>query len=230
VFRNNFLTITTTFSLAWFRENALFPSSAYAEPVSTNRQIDPAHHRFLHVVLALFFLWIVSPGICQPHLNMPSFQISPRARVLLQEAKNFQRSGNLVQARIRFQQAQGMTPGLPTPNWLKNPDVPLSPKPTPDRESVLSEFRTTPSPHDRLKLEGLLRNNPVDPEIRKALLDIAVKEGNSSEIVRHTSFFVGPARKPQESGWRFWLLAFLWVILLWQLFLALRDCWNHREK
>jgi len=139
----------------------------------------------------------------------------------LQAAKVAQEAGQTEVAKSHWLHAKRLNPSLVKPAWLITEASAAFPVAIPERQLLLTQLPELSDSNRKEKLEEYLKANPLDAEIRSALLGIAKRQGDKAAEQRHQSVIRPETSSRQLTSLRFVLLVFLLGGLAWGIFAPL---------
>ncbi len=140
---------------------------------------------------------------------------------LLKAAKAAKEAGQTETAQYFWLRAKSLNPYLAKPDWLR-PNLPtVFPVAVSERQLLLDESSQLSDSIIESKLEKLLKENPMDKEVRQALLRIAKLRGDEAAVQRHQSV-LKPLPKPRPAFFfKLALLILAVLAILWCVFAPL---------
>lgn len=139
----------------------------------------------------------------------------------LQSAKVAQEAGQTERAQHHWSHAKRLDPSLTKPAWLLTEASAAFPVAISERQLLLTQLPELSDPNRKEKLEEHLKVNPLDEEVRSALLDIAKRQGDKAAEQRHQSVLTPETRPLPRTYVKLGLLAFLIGGIVWGIFAPL---------
>lgn len=163
--------------------------------------------------------------------NTHTRQTSTMATVFtfLHAAKVAQENDQPEKAHYFWLRAKSLHPSLRKPSWLVKGETPITSIRSVDvneRQLLLKQSSQTLLISDTLmksKLEGLLKVNPMDKDIRYALLHIAKRQGDQASVQRHKSILEPLPKSTSSTGLKLALLVLISVAILLCIFTPLSN-------
>lgn len=132
-------------------------------------------------------------------------------------------AGDMANAELFWMHARELRPSLPRPAWLDQKPEPVVEKPAASEEEVLARVASLPYPQAKILLEERLSLDPANIRVRQLYLELAQKNGDHTEVTRHSSLLAQNDRKDWKSWlWYFAALAVL-ILIVWQVRALYRD-------
>lgn len=140
--------------------------------------------------------------------------------ILAHQARN---AGDMANAELFWMHARELRPSLPRPAWLDHKPEPIVEKPAASEEEVLARVAALPYPQAKILLEERLSLDPANIRVRQLYLELAQKNGDHTEVTRHSSLLTQNDRQDWKS-WLWYFAAFAVLILIvWQARALYRD-------
>ncbi len=139
---------------------------------------------------------------------------------LLRDAKTANEAGQIERVQCLWLQIQKLYPDQKKPAWLQNSKPIALSTSANDRQSLLHLASHTADPAVKAHLESLIKANPLDKDVRNALLSMAQRQGDKTAVLRHKSIFQPVARSYKNDIFKLLLIVFIIAAVCWCLFSA----------
>ncbi len=144
-------------------------------------------------------------------------------QTLLRDAKIAQEAGQYARAERIWLQIKKLYPQQSKPAWLRADKPTACPVSANDRQHLLNLASQTTDPVIKDRLEAHVKVNPLDKEMRNALLAMAQRQGDNVAVLRHKSIFQPGLRPEKTHTFKFFLAVVIIVAIFWCLFSAAPD-------
>ncbi len=184
------------------------------------------HRQVLRIILISTLLLLQTAGIgvtrvfSFPDSHNKGLHKNSLAKALLRDAKIAQEAGQIERAQCLWLQIQKLYPQQSKPAWLQTDQPKVLSVSTNDRQNLLLLASNTTDPTIKASLESLIKANPLDKEVRNALLSMAQRQGDSVAELRHKSIFQPVARPCKTQTLKLFLAVAIVAAIFWCLFSA----------